>query len=113
MGAAARRARVERWHGDCLGEARAARGGRAKEGARVDRFSFSVRRVFHRLGQLGVMVTEAYGLTPARFALMRAIDCQRQEWVAHRDVYELLGVRGPTVSRMVGKLEDRGYLERR
>jgi DNA-binding MarR family transcriptional regulator len=85
----------------------------AEEGAGVNRFSFYVRRVFHRLGQLGVKMTRGYGLTPSRFDLMRAIECQRQTWVPHRDVRELLGVRGPTVSRMVKALVERGYLVRR
>jgi DNA-binding MarR family transcriptional regulator len=84
-----------------------------EEGAGVNRFSFAVRRVFHRLGQLGLMMTRDYGLTPSRFDLMRAIECQRQKWVPHRDVRELLGVRGPTVSRMVKALVERGYLVRR
>jgi DNA-binding MarR family transcriptional regulator len=79
----------------------------------MNRFSFCIRRVFHRLGQLGVIVTRSYGLTPSRFDLMHAIDCQRQEWVPHRDVRELLGVRGPTVSRMVTALVEKGYLVRR
>jgi DNA-binding MarR family transcriptional regulator len=72
-----------------------------------------LKRVFHRLGQLGVIMTRGYGLTPSRFDLMRAIECQRQKWVPHRDVRELLGVRGPTVSRMVTALVERGYLVRR
>jgi DNA-binding MarR family transcriptional regulator len=72
-----------------------------------------LKRVFHRLGQLGVIMTRSYGLTPSRFDLMRAVECQRQKWVPHRDVRELLGVRGPTVSRMVTALERKGYLMRR
>jgi DNA-binding MarR family transcriptional regulator len=83
------------------------------EGASVNRFSFSIRRVFHRLGQLGVMMTRCYGLTPSRFDLMHAIECQRQAWVPHGDVCDLLGVRGTTVSRMVNALVKCGYLVRR
>ena len=79
----------------------------------MNRFSFSVRRVFHRWAQLGIMMTRSYGLTPSRFDLMQAISCQRQTWLPQKDLRELLGVRGPTVSRMVTALVLRGFLERR
>jgi DNA-binding MarR family transcriptional regulator len=59
------------------------------------------------------MMTRSYGLTPSRYDLMLAIDCQRQKWVPQKDVRELMGVRGPTVSRMVTALVRRGYLVRR
>jgi DNA-binding MarR family transcriptional regulator len=79
----------------------------------MNQVSFLIRRVFHRTEQLEVMMVRCYGLTPARFHLMRAIECQRQKWVPSRDVRELLGVRGPTVGRMVSALVRHGYLERR
>jgi DNA-binding MarR family transcriptional regulator len=79
----------------------------------MDRFQFSVKRVFRRSVQLGEMMTSCYGLTPARFDLMRAIECQRRKWLPLSDVRALLGVSGPTVSRMVKALVKRGYLERR
>jgi DNA-binding MarR family transcriptional regulator len=44
---------------------------------------------------------------------MRAIECQRQAWVQHKDVRELLGVCSATVSRMAKALVKRGFLERR
>jgi DNA-binding MarR family transcriptional regulator len=59
------------------------------------------------------MMTQSYGLTPSRYDLMFAIECQRQTWVPQKDVRELLGVRGPTVSRMVTALVRQGYLVRR
>ena len=76
----------------------------------MNRLSFKVKRVFHRFVQLGVMMTRAYGLTPARFDLMLALECQRQKWVPHKDLRELLGVRSPTVSRMVTALVRKGLL---
>ena len=79
----------------------------------MNRLSFKVKRVFHRFVQLGVMMTRAYGLTPARFDLMLALECQRQKWVPHKDLRELLGVRSPTVSRMVTALVRKGLLVRR
>jgi DNA-binding MarR family transcriptional regulator len=77
----------------------------------MNRFSFSVRRVHRRWAQLGILMTRSYGLTPARFDLMHAISCQRQAWLPRKDLRELLGVRGPTVSRMVMALVRRGFLE--
>ncbi|MDB4995317.1 MAG: MarR family [Myxococcaceae bacterium] len=79
----------------------------------MNRLTFSLKRVFHRSIQLGRKMTRPYGLTPSRFDLMRAIECQRQKWIQHKDVHELLGVCGPTVTRMAGSLVEKGFLERR
>jgi DNA-binding MarR family transcriptional regulator len=79
----------------------------------MNQFSFSIRRVFHRLGHLGRMMTRSYGLTPSRFDLMHAIECQRQAWLPHQDLCEILGVTHPTVSKMVKALMRRGFVEKR
>ena len=59
------------------------------------------------------MMTRPYGLTPSRFDLMHAIECQRQPWLPHQDLCEILGVTHPTVSKMVKALVRIGYLETR
>ncbi len=44
---------------------------------------------------------------------MHAIECQRQKWLAHQDLCEILGVTHPTVSKMVKALVRIGYLDKR
>ena len=79
----------------------------------MNRFTFSVRRVFHRSNQIGILILRSYGLTPSRYDLMMAIACQRQGFVPHADVVTLMGVRGPVISRMVSALVQRGLVVRR
>jgi DNA-binding MarR family transcriptional regulator len=59
------------------------------------------------------MMTRPYGLTPSRFDLMHATECQRQPWLPLQDLCEILGVTGPTVSKMVKALVRRGFVEKR
>jgi len=79
----------------------------------MNRFTYAVRRVFHRSNQLGILMLRSYGLTPSRYDLMMAIAGQRQGFVPHADVVTIMGVRGPVISRMVSALVQRGFLVRK
>ncbi|MDB4995854.1 MAG: MarR family, partial [Myxococcaceae bacterium] len=74
---------------------------------------FSLKRAFHLSVAAGLLLTRPFGLTPARFDLLYALDgdgmgaAGRQCFLRHR-----LGVSAPTVSRMVTSLEELGLVER-
>lgn len=79
----------------------------------MDAVLFSLKRAFHLSVAAGLKLTRPFGLTPARFDLLYALDGDgmgsvgRQCFLRHR-----LGVSAPTVSRMVTSLEELGLVER-
>jgi DNA-binding MarR family transcriptional regulator len=73
---------------------------------------FSMKRVFQ--GSLSVArgLLKPYGLTPARFDMMRAI-AECDYGMMQSDLRRQLGVSAPTVSRMIRSLEELGLVWRK
>jgi DNA-binding MarR family transcriptional regulator len=73
---------------------------------------FSIKRVHLRVVELGKRLLKKYGLTPARFDMLRIIDANGPEPVPQAKIRALLGVSAATVSRMLISLEKLGFVER-
>ncbi len=73
----------------------------------MDAVMFSLKRAFHKSIEAGCVLTDPFGLTPARFDLLHALvgvdrdqTTTRQCWLRRK-----LGVSAPTVSKMITALE--------
>ena len=73
---------------------------------------FSVKRVHLRVVEVSKRLLKKYGLTPARFDLLRVIDAHGPHPVPQAKIRALLGVSAATVSRMLISLEKLGFVER-
>jgi DNA-binding MarR family transcriptional regulator len=73
---------------------------------------FSVKRVHLRIVEVSKTLTRGYGLTPARFDLLRVIEAHHPHPVMQSKIRTLLGVSAATVSRMLIALEKLGWVER-
>ena len=58
-------------------------------------------------------MTKPFGLTPSRFYMLSAIDCEQRTWFPQRGLRDLLGVTAQTISRMIKSLVARGFLVQR
>ena len=72
---------------------------------------FGVKKVHLRTLAVSRRLVDRFGLTPARFDLMRIVELHT-EGVLQRNIQYLLGVSAPTVSRMVKSLEALGFVKR-
>jgi len=75
----------------------------------MHRSFFSMKRAFQSSLEWLKKVFEPFGITPARFDMMRAIDSD--EYVEQRALQDMLGVSGATVSRMLKALCELGLVE--
>ncbi len=73
---------------------------------------FSVKRVHLRVVEISKRLVKRYGLTPARFDLLRIVEAHEPHPVAQSKIRALLGVSAATVSRMLISLEKLGFVER-
>ena len=73
---------------------------------------FSVKRVHLRVVEIGKKLLKRFGLTPARFDLLRVVDAHHPRPVLQSKICALLGVSAATVSRMLISLEKLGFVER-
>ena len=95
------------------GGARAGTGGASVRA--MHQMFFGVKRVhLLNLRLSRDLLREFYGMTPARFDMLRIVHVHDVEGVsvAQASIRELLGVSGPTVSRMLKALEGLGYITR-
>ncbi len=72
---------------------------------------FAAKRSFHSSLRVARELLAPFGLTPARFDLLCAISDAKRP-VTQSDLREILGVSGPTISRMLRSLEDLGLVVR-
>ena len=72
---------------------------------------FHAKRSFHASLRVARELVAPFGLTPARFDLLSVI-YRSDRVITQRDLRDILGVSGPTISRMVRSLEDLGLLRR-
>jgi DNA-binding MarR family transcriptional regulator len=72
---------------------------------------FGIKRVHLRVLALTRRMVDLYGLTPARFELLRIVHLQ-PDGIAQSTLRWLLGVAAPTVSKMLKSLEDLGIVGR-
>jgi DNA-binding MarR family transcriptional regulator len=80
-------------------------------GGRVHRIFFSIKMVHLRVIEIGKAMLEEYGLTPARFDMLRVVFAH-EHGVLQSRMIALLGVSGATVSRMLKALEELGFVTR-
>jgi DNA-binding MarR family transcriptional regulator len=73
---------------------------------------FGLKRAYHGTLRLTRRALARLGLTAARFDLLYIV-LKHGRFMVQRDLREALGVAGPTVSRMLASLEERGLLQRR
>lgn len=73
---------------------------------------FSVKRVHLRVVEVSKKLVRQFGLTPARFDLLRVVDAHEPEAILQSKICTLLGVSAATVSRMLIALEKLGFVER-
>ena len=73
---------------------------------------FSLKRTHHRALAYSRQLSVPYGLTPARFDMLYAIDRHRDSLLWQSHLRRLLGVTAATISRMVRSLEALGYITR-
>lgn len=78
----------------------------------MHRVFFSVKRVHLRIVEIGKKLLRRFGLTPARFDLLRVVDAHHPHPVLQSKIRALLGVSAATVSRMLKALEKLGFVER-
>jgi DNA-binding MarR family transcriptional regulator len=78
----------------------------------MDVVLFSLKRAFRKSIDAGLVLTTPFGLTPARFDLIRVIE-MHAEGLPQRNIHYLLGVSAPTVCRMLKSLEALGFVKRR
>jgi DNA-binding MarR family transcriptional regulator len=78
---------------------------------------FSMRRAFHLSAEVGLLLTDPFGLTPARFDLLQALRLwslrNGLEWVKQVSLRELVGTSEANISRMLTSLEKLGLVRRR
>ena len=74
--------------------------------------TFGMKRLFLRSVAINREYTKQHHLTPARFDMLVAIR-RGENGIIQRVVRWQLGVRSPTVSRMMASLEELGYIRRR
>ena len=79
----------------------------------MHRVFFSVKRVHLRIVEESKVLLRRFGLTPARFDLLRIVDEYEPHAVTQSMLRTLLGVSATTVSRMLIALERLGFIERR
>jgi DNA-binding MarR family transcriptional regulator len=77
----------------------------------MHRIFFSVKMVHLRVIEIGKRMLEEYGLTPARFDMLRVVFAH-EHGVLQSRMIALLGVSGATVSRMLKALEELGFVTR-
>ncbi|MDB4994216.1 MAG: hypothetical protein JWM74_1648 [Myxococcaceae bacterium] len=77
---------------------------------------FSMRRAFHLTDEVGLRLAERFGLTPARFDLLQALELWSKrnglKWVRQISLRELVGTSAPNISRLLTKLEKLGLVRR-
>ncbi|MDB4982319.1 MAG: Transcriptional regulator, MarR family [Myxococcales bacterium] len=78
----------------------------------MHRVFFSVKRVHLRIVEVSKRLVKRFGLTPARFDMMRIVLVHAPEGVSQTKICALLGVSATTVSRMLVALERLGFIER-
>ena len=78
---------------------------------------FSMRRAFHLTAEVGLRLAARFGLTPARFDLLSALQlsCSRRgvKWERQSSLRGLVGTSAANISRMLTKLEKLGLVKRR
>ncbi len=74
---------------------------------------FGLKRAFHGSLRVYRRALASLGLTAARFDLLYALIRSGSQGALQNDVRRALGVSAPTVSRMLGSLEDLGWVRRR
>jgi DNA-binding MarR family transcriptional regulator len=72
---------------------------------------FGLKRAYHGTLRVTRRALARLGLTAARFDLLYIVQ-KAGEMMTQRELRKALGVSGPTVSRMLGSLEDLGLVER-
>ena len=72
---------------------------------------FAIKRVHLRVLAVTRPIIKNYGLTPARFDMLRIV-LLHPDGIAQATVRWLLGVSAPTVSRMLKSLQQLGFVER-
>ena len=77
----------------------------------MHRAFFGVKKVHLRVVAVSRTLLERFGLTPARFDLMRVVELHT-EGILQRNIQYLLGVSAPTVCRMLKSLEALGFVKR-
>ena len=80
-------------------------------GRRMHPLTFGIKRMFLRSVAINREYTQQHRLTPARFDMLVAIR-RGGDGIVQRVVRWQLGVRSPTVSRMMASLEKLGYIRR-
>jgi DNA-binding MarR family transcriptional regulator len=78
----------------------------------MHRIFFSVKRVHLRVIEIGKGLLAEYGLTPARFDMLRVVLEHEPYGLLQSRMRALLGVSGATVSRMLKALENLGFVTR-
>ena len=73
---------------------------------------FGCKRAFHSCMHIARQVLVGYGLTPARFDMLTAIERVPTHSCAQRALRTALGVSAATISRMLRSLEDIGLVVR-
>jgi DNA-binding MarR family transcriptional regulator len=66
-----------------------------------------------RVVEIGKLLFAPYGLTPARFDMLRIVLVHEEHGVLQSRIRALLGVSGATVSRMLKALEALGFVTRK
>jgi DNA-binding MarR family transcriptional regulator len=79
----------------------------------MHRVLFSVKRVHLRIVEVSKCLVRRFGLTPARFDMMRIVLLHSPGGVAQKKIRALLGVSAATVSRMLVSLEKLAFVERK
>ena len=78
----------------------------------MHRVFFSVKRVHLRIVETSKCLVQRFGLTPARFDMMRIVLVHAPQGISQTRIRALLGVSATTVSRMLVALERLGFIER-
>jgi DNA-binding MarR family transcriptional regulator len=78
----------------------------------MHRIFFSIKRVHLRVIEIGKGLLAAFGLTPARFDMLRVVLEHEPHGLLQSRLRALLGVSGATVSRMLKALEALGFVTR-
>jgi DNA-binding MarR family transcriptional regulator len=77
----------------------------------MNRLMFSLKRAHQAALRFARRALKHTGLTAARYDLLHAVKLAKGR-ISQRDLERVLGVTAPTVSRMLGSLEDLGYVQR-
>jgi DNA-binding MarR family transcriptional regulator len=77
---------------------------------------FSMRRAFHLTAEVGLRLAARFGLTPARFDLLSALQLSSRrnglKWVRQISLRGLVGTSAANISRLFTKLEKLGLVRR-